>query len=238
MWTKGKFLSLKETAKHRFAADALRRVWEGGGDIASYRQLEEWLELKPLANAHKLLSDRYHFHLLKADLSLKEHNLLPKIHTGDAPSDEPFLPIAIYLDNLRSAHNVGAILRTTEAFRLGSVYFSPDSPNSSNPKVQKTSKQTFDLVPNFQVSSFDALPRPFIALETVPNAPSIFDFDFPLSFTLLLGNEEYGLSDASLKVADHTVQIPLPGSKNSLNVASAFAIAAAVIRQKITACLK
>lgn len=55
---------------------------------------------------------------------------------------------------------------------------------------------------------------------------------------LLLGNEEYGLSDTSLKLADHTLQIPLPGSKNFLNVASAFAIAAAVIRQKTAARLK
>ena len=237
MWTKGKFLSLKVQAQHRFAADALRQIWEGG-DMASYRQIEEWLELQPIAHNYKRLSDRYHFHLSKANLSLKEHNLLPRIQAGDAPSDEPFQPIAIYLDNLRSAHNVGAILRTTEAFRLGTVYFSPDTPNPSNPKVQKTSKQTFDLVPTFSIVSLDALPKPLIALETVPNAHSLFDFDFPSSFTLLLGNEEYGLSDASLKLADHVVQIPLPGSKNSLNVASAFAIAAAVIRQKITATLK
>ena len=78
----------------------------------------------------------------------------------------------------------------------------------------------------------DSCPSPLIALETMETAPSIFDFEFPESFTLLLGNEERGLKESTLQAAHHVVQIPLTGSKNSLNVAAAFAIAAANIQVK------
>jgi tRNA G18 (ribose-2'-O)-methylase SpoU len=60
------------------------------------------------------------------------------------------------------------------------------------------------------------------------------DFIFPASFTLILGNEEYGISNESLKLADYIVEIPLFGAKNSLNVACAFAIAASQIRRQLS----
>ncbi len=232
MWTEKKFDTLPLNAKHKKAAELLRSIWKGGS-ISTYRNIEEWLAL-PKLNPEDLkdISDRFHMHLACAGRSLKEHNLLPLVNQGDAASKEPFLPIAIYLDHLRSAHNVGSIVRTTEALRLGSIYFSPSTPFIDNPKVQKTSMQTFNKVPCFQLSSLEELPRQLIALETTKNATSVFDFSFPQTFTLLLGNEEYGLSDAALEAADHFVQIPLPGSKNSLNVASAYAVAAACIRHK------
>jgi tRNA G18 (ribose-2'-O)-methylase SpoU len=63
----------------------------------------------------------------------------------------------------------------------------------------------FDKVTCHQNKSLEQLPKPLIALETVPNAPSLFDFTFPKEFTLLLGNEEYGLSDQALSMADQSL---------------------------------
>ena len=57
-------------------------------------------------------------------------------------------------------------------------------------------------------------------------------FTSPESFTLILGNEEYGLSDEWLEACDHIVTIPMYGFKNSLNVASAYSIAAYEIRRQ------
>ena len=82
------------------------------------------------------------------------------------------------------------------------------------------------LVPCFRNVLLNDLPRPIIALDTSDEAISLNDFIFPASFTLVLGNEEYGISDAALRLADILVEIPLFGVKNSLNVACAFAIAA------------
>ncbi len=234
--TESEFLSLSPRFRNRKAAELLRSYYEKRTPalLNTYRRIERWLRLPSLdPESFPQLSDRYHDHLTLAEVGWKEHNLLTSFRVQDRPSDAPFLRAHIYLDNLRSAHNVGSILRTVEAFRLGNVYFGKNTPFTDNPKVQKTSMEAYDKVYCKQITSLDELPRPLIALETDPLAPSVFDFAFPPSFTLLLGNEEYGLSDAALSARDHIVCIPLYGYKNSLNVASAFAIAAGAISHQL-----
>ncbi len=235
--TEGEFLRYSQRVRHKKAAVLLRSFHESHDQrlFLLYRRVERWLELPVLEDrGFKSLSDRYHFHLSQSEISWQEHNLLPGLFLKkDQPSDVPFLPVGIYLDNLRSAFNIGSVLRTTEAFRLGTVYFAKNTPFIDNQKVQKTSMDTFDKVPCFRDIPFSELPQPLIALETDDEAPSVFDFAFPKSFTLLLGNEEYGLSDEVLSLRSHTIRIPLYGFKNSLNVASAFAIAAGVISHQL-----
>jgi len=179
----------------------------------------------------KTLSDRYHWHLSQAGLSLKEHNLL--IRTGDRAPKCPFPPIAIYLDHVRSAYNVGSILRTTEALRIGQVHFSEKTPFIDNEKVHRTAIGADSLVPCFRNATLASLPRPIIALDTSDEAIPLSDFLFPETFTLILGNEEYGICQDSLAQADYLLEIPMLGAKNSLNVACAFAIAAAEIRRQL-----
>lgn len=85
---------------------------------------------------------------------------------------------------------------------------------------------TSSLVPCFQHVPLTSLPRPFIALETSDDAIPVSDFIFPETFTLILGNEEYGISEETLAEVDMLVEIPLVGKKNSINIACAFAVAA------------
>lgn len=205
---------------HKLAVRALR------DDEKLYREIEKRLTLPPIPWTHEARSHRFHFHLKMADLSYKEHNLL--IETKDKPSAISFGTIHIYLDHIRSAHNVGSILRTTEALRLGPVSFSKDTPFIDNKKVKDAAMGTETLVP-CNHKPLHTLPRPLIALETAPKAPSIYDFSFPGTCTIIVGNEEFGISKENLSIADHIVQIPLPGSKNSLNVACAFALLAGII---------
>lgn len=180
----------------------------------------------------KGLADRYHWHLQEAGRSLKEHNLLPSIRKGDHTPKSDFLPIAIYLDHVRSAYNVGSILRTTEALRIGSVHFSEKTPFIDNEKVKRTAMGAAELVPVFQGTALEKLPRPLIVLDTCEDAEPVAEFLFPEQFTLILGNEEYGVSDELLRLADYFIEIPLLGAKNSMNVACAFAIAASAIRNQ------
>ena len=231
-FTKTKFLSLKTSLRHKKASECLRDVFlEKKENISVYKNLENWLELPEInLDSHEEISCRFHLHLKNAGISWKEHSLL-HIRHKDTPSLTPFLPIHIFLSCLRSAFNVGSILRTTEAFRLGTVHFCNKTPTPENPKVQKASMGTYDKVPIQTASELNSLPRPWIALETASPSTSIFSFDFPETFTLILGNEEFGVTKEILEQCDAILEIPLYGSKNSLNVASAFAIAAGCIRQ-------
>ncbi|PIS02563.1 MAG: TrmH family RNA methyltransferase [Chlamydiae bacterium CG10_big_fil_rev_8_21_14_0_10_42_34] len=233
MFTKKKFLKLDPLQKQKKLAEILRKHYEEQlTDFTEYNTLLSWIKCNPyLHTDFKTLADRYHYHLQQAGLSLKEHNLLPSLRTGDHTPKLDFPNIAIYLDNVRSAYNVGSILRTVEALRIGKVYFAKNTPFIDNEKVKRTAMGGAELVPCFQNVSLSELPRPIIALDTSDAAINVAEFTFPESFTLILGNEEYGISEESLKEVDFIVEIPLFGAKNSINIACAFAIAASRIRR-------
>ncbi len=234
MFTEKKFRLLSSRRQHKNAGLHLRALYEQKLPLdPHYRAMEEWLNLPPLEETSEKIIDRFHLHMKKGAISLQEHNLLVK--RLDTLSDVPFGPITIYLEDLRSAFNIGNILRTVEAFRLGTVIFSQNTPYIDNRKVEKTAMGTTTIVPAKQ-GDLSSLPKPLIALETVDGAPSMYDFSFPETFSLLLGNEEYGLKEKTLQQADHIIQIPLVGSKNSLNVASAFAIIASHIKNQLSIC--
>jgi len=186
--------------------------------------------VQPNTLSHKQISDRYHYHLERAGIQSKEHSLLPSVRQGDRSiaTTSP-LPIVIYLDNLRSAHNVGSIFRTTEALAVGSIALSSSTPTPENKKVKDAAMGADQWVEWNHADALEQLPTPLIALETAEHATPSSHFQFPPQFTLALGNEEYGCSDAVLKKADTVLQIPMRGRKNSINVANAFSIVAAQI---------
>jgi tRNA G18 (ribose-2'-O)-methylase SpoU len=230
-FTKKKFLSLSPALQHKHASVFLQSLFSGNKEaIISYREVEAFLRL-PLLDllSQEEVSERFHFHLEKAGLSKKEHNLL-HIRTKDTTSNAPFLPIDIFLSSLRSAFNVGSIFRTVEAFRLGTIHLGGSTPNTENPKVQKAAMGSIEFVPSVLHSDLQLLPRPWIALETASPSTPLYSTSFPPKFTLIVGNEEFGISKEILSQCDKIVEIPLQGSKNSLNVAAAFAIAASYIR--------
>lgn len=230
--TRRKFLKSAPPERHKKCAELLRRAYEGEiVSLETYETLVSWMELEPLwQKDSKAIADRYHWHLEQAGRCLKEHNLLPQLRTGDRQPKTDYLPIAIYLDQMRSAYNVGSILRTCEALRIGSVYFSEKTPFLDNEKVERTAMGAAALVSCYRGVPLSQLPRPILVLDTSDDAIPLSNYLFPPSFTLVLGNEEVGVSDASLSLADTLLEIPLLGAKNSLNVACAFAIASAQIR--------
>ncbi len=241
-FTKKKFLKLEDKQKHKKCCEILRFIYEKLllkqyvlHLLKHYNEICSWLNIDNFNSQDlKKIADRYHFHLNQANISLKEHNLLPSLKTIDGNNNQlPFLQNAIYLNGLRSAYNVGNIIRTAEALRIGSVYFDEKTPFIDNEKVQKTSMGAYQLTNCFKKFKIEDLPRPFIGLDTSKDAISIYDFIFPNTFTLILGNEEYGISDDFLKTLDYLIEIPMLGFKNSINVSCAFSICANEIRRQL-----
>lgn len=231
-FSKDKFLSLTRLQQHKKCAELLKELYvhpECTEPRSIYNQLCCWMELPPLALEIEL-EKRFHEHLRASGVSLSEHNFLHTLTTKDTSSDAPWLSIHTYLDGLRSCHNVGSIIRTVEAFRLGPVHLSPDMMDANHPQIQKTSMGTWPLV-TITHGKTD-LPRPWIGVETISSAPSWHEYIYPRTCSLFLGNEERGLSHDILNTCDQVVRIPLVGQKNSLNVANAFAIIAAEIARQ------
>ena len=200
-----------------------------------YEEMAGWMgDLDSSLETLEDVAEKYHDHLRKAQISLKEHRLLPKVKKGDrkVPISEN-LPVSVYFDGIRSAHNVGSMIRTADAFRLGTLYFSPKTPFVDHKQVKDTSMGAWVAVTCRKATTIEDLPRPWIVLEETSLSSPIGTFDFPSSFTLIVGNEEYGVSQTLLEQADAFVSIAMRGCKNSLNVANAFAIAASFIDQNL-----
>ncbi len=146
--------------------------------------------------------------------------------------------IAAVLDNIRSSHNVGAMLRTADGAGFQKVYLGGITPTpQTNPALTKTAlgaeyhidweynPNVPDLLNKLKEEGFF-----LIALETAPNALNLFDYRLPATtgrnIALLVGSEPAGIDPKVLDLADQILYLPMIGHKNSLNVSVAFGIAA------------
>jgi len=145
----------------------------------------------------------------------------------------PRHPITVVLDNLRSAFNVGSIVRTADCARIEKVIFCGITAHPPNPKVIKTAMGTLDYVPWEYISTTaEAVERcrrehrRIICLEVTDISKPYHQIEYPRPLCLVVGNEALGISREVLEMADEIVEIPMWGFKNSVNVAVAFGIVA------------
>jgi tRNA G18 (ribose-2'-O)-methylase SpoU len=64
-----------------------------------------------------------------------------------------------------------------------------------------------------------------VAVDNMPNATAIHEFQWPEKTLMMFGEEQRGLSEEALSLADHVVYIPMRGSVRSFNVGTASGIA-------------
>lgn len=139
-------------------------------------------------------------------------------------------PIVI-CDGLRTPENMGSVLRLSGNFNaLKTLFISEDAKGFREFKIRKTASggektdwKIIEKVADLKTELPDGYK--LVALETTEDAENIFTFKFPEKTALIVGNEVLGISDELLKLADHKVYIPLPGSVSSLNVTHALSIA-------------
>jgi tRNA(Leu) C34 or U34 (ribose-2'-O)-methylase TrmL len=147
------------------------------------------------------------------------------------------MPVTVVVDSLRSAFNVGGILRTAECFGFEEVILCGYSPLPDQAQVARAALGADQLVNWSYAENIRNVIRGLTesgvccyALETVEGAVSIMDAAWHYPAALILGNERFGLDPDIVKLCRSTVRIELYGAKNSLNVVSAFAVAASQMR--------
>lgn len=161
---------------------------------------------------------------------------------ADLPADAASggtMPLTVIVDSLRSAFNLGGIFRTAECFGVRELVLCGYTPLPDQPQVAKAALGTEKLVAwryaedlRQVVAELRASGVPCFALETVAGAPDVAEVAWPFPCALVLGNERFGLDAETVAACDGAVRIPLYGRKNSLNVVSAFAVAAQEIRKR------
>jgi tRNA(Leu) C34 or U34 (ribose-2'-O)-methylase TrmL len=247
--------SMPAARRHKWVADWLRKIYsnildrrcsEKSLDIffASYLKIRACIGA-PAGPAPKPSSERkwlefvsqcFHEHRKLSGKGLSEPNFLPRVSRGDRTGRGPWKPSIAYrvaLDNMRSAFNVGSVLRVADAVGFESALLSAKTPGSENLQVVKTSMGCAAWIPQQKyVRLHAALHRArmegysVIGIETIPESNVYTEFAWPEKAVVVLGNEEYGISEDVLRACDAFVHLPMRGFKNSVNVANAFAVVA------------
>lgn len=144
------------------------------------------------------------------------------------------------LDNLRSVHNVGSIFRTCNAVGVDKIYLCGTTPTPLDHKGLK--RKDFakvalgaedSLLWEYYESTAECVKKLqedgcyILALEQDENSVDYKAVDVASKndIALIVGHEVDGITQDVLELADATVEIPMLGTKESLNVTIAFGIA-------------
>ena len=146
--------------------------------------------------------------------------------------------IFLVLHDIRSIHNVGSIFRTADGAGVSKIFltgYTPTPVDRFGRKVSAFSKVSLgaeDSVPWQQRESvadvLQELKREgthIVALEQSSEAVPLGALLRDARIALIVGNEVEGVSQEILEVADTVMEIPMRGSKESLNVSVATGIA-------------
>jgi len=141
-------------------------------------------------------------------------------------SPNPFL---LVVESIEKPGNLGTILRSADAAGVDAVIVCDAVTDIFNPNVVRSSTGVLFNVP-LVVSDSTAVhgwlcEKGIRIVATTPDTPHLYtqtDLRGPLA--IVMGSEQYGLSQFWLKEAHALVRIPMAGQADSLNVAMATII--------------
>lgn len=136
------------------------------------------------------------------------------------------IPVYVVLDNVRSAHNVGSIFRTCDAFRIKKLYLCGITPVPPNAEIHKTALGATESVEWEYVDETSEVLKELkkknvqiFAVEQAKNSVGIKDIEKPnQDIVLVFGHEVYGVDQRIIDMSDVCIEIPQFGTKHSLNV--------------------
>ncbi|MFH1845601.1 MAG: RNA methyltransferase [bacterium] len=169
--------------------------------------------------------------------SAPEQTPSPSVAPKIAPQDKrPFFGL---LDSVRSVWNVGSMFRTADATGLSGLFLCGVTATPPRPDMEKTALGATLTVPwDYWENAVEAVTHlqqngvRVIALERTNRAKPYDDFDYAFPLCCVVGHEVRGVSPAVLAQVDATVEIPMCGTKDSLNVAVSFGILTYEIRKQ------
>lgn len=196
----------------------------------------------------KVTETNYQFQIYLMNLerllgqSTKEYDFLIHQEDLDHTSRIPFNIICVF-DSVRSAHNVGAMIRTSECFNIQKIFTCGLTPSMKSPHVKKTAMgcdenieiehkdKVTELIASLKQDSYDIW-----SIETSKIDTDLSKIEtMPDKVALIFGHEQFGVSAEVLELSDKIIPIKLYGRKNSLNVSISHGIVLNHITQFIGA---
>ena len=156
------------------------------------------------------------------------------------------IPVVVVLDNVRSAQNVGAFFRTSDAFAVERVMLCGITATPPSRDIHKSAlgaeltvewahyETTVQCVEELRSAGYTLL-----CVEQVEGAVMLDQLivDCDRKYALVFGNEVAGVDQAVVDMCDGAIEIPQAGTKHSLNVSVAGGVVLwpffAALRSKI-----
>ena len=142
----------------------------------------------------------------------------------------------VVLDNVENPTNVGAIFRSAAALNMDAVILNKGCADPLYRRATRVSMGTVFQIPWVSVPQLDGT-NTILALQklgykciAMALKEDTINIDDPRlkkedKLAIILGSEGYGMEDATINLCDYTVMIPMSHGVDSLNVATAGAIA-------------
>jgi tRNA G18 (ribose-2'-O)-methylase SpoU len=136
-------------------------------------------------------------------------------------------PLHVAIENIEHDLNIGSIVRTCNAYNVAGVHVV--GRRRWNRRGAMVTDAYLRISHHPDPWDLRAWARgqglPLLAIDVVPGAVPIDDYEMPRACVLLFGQEGPGLSPAALAGAEAVLSISQYGSTRSINVAAAAAIA-------------
>ena len=150
-------------------------------------------------------------------------------------------PITIVCDNVVNAPNIGSLFRLADAFGIEELVFCGDD-ISLGKRMKRTSRSTEKYV-NYRIesdihgviSNLKEKQYQILALEITNSSHPLSELKVNNNqpIAMIVGNENFGISESVLKKVDQTVHITMYGNNSSMNVVQATAIGLYVLTKQM-----
>ena len=137
------------------------------------------------------------------------------------------MPLTVVLDDVRSMHNVGSVLRTADAFRVNEVLLCGITGTPPHAEIHKTALGAEDSVSwRYYTNTLDAVKDlkangiEVISVEQAEGSTLLPSFHVKRGkrYAIVLGNEVKGVRQEVIDASDGCLEIPQLGTKHSMNV--------------------
>jgi tRNA G18 (ribose-2'-O)-methylase SpoU len=135
------------------------------------------------------------------------------------------IPLIVVLDNIRSLNNIGSVFRTSDAFRVESVFLCGITACPPHRDIHKTALGATESVDwryfdhtSDAVKLLKEMQYEIIGIEQTDTSISLSDFVPVRKTAIIFGNEVEGVDPEVLESCHRNIEIPQEGTKHSLNI--------------------
>lgn len=166
----------------------------------------------------------------------------PQIHHGLNELPQP-TKAAFYLvaEQIEKPGNLGTMMRSSDAAGVDGLIVCDPKTDLYNPNVVRASTGNLFTLNIAEASSLETLKwlkdKGIHILAATPHTPNLYtDVDMTQPLAIVVGAEQFGLSELWMSEADIQVRLPMMGEADSLNVATATTLLLyEALRQRLAA---